>query len=210
MHAAEHKRWLKPNRLAREVFYALAKWLEGVDESEWTAPVNLQVLYPVLLATDASQDRLGYTAFALDEDGITFSLFKTGSQLRADRSTSINIEETNAVSFAFSELELEPKWHKKDALILLVDNTTSSRAIYKGHSTSIPIYFKTREIISNVLRSLPAERFGIVDIPSEFNDADVLTKSNDLTSQDFFTRREATILRGAHALVELKRGEMAE
>jgi hypothetical protein len=40
MHAAEHKRWLKPNRLAREVFCALAKWLEGVDESEWTAPVN--------------------------------------------------------------------------------------------------------------------------------------------------------------------------
>jgi hypothetical protein len=203
MHSNSHTQWDVTDATLAPLHEKLINIIRHHDFTEVNFEHRHNVSNPWCIFTDASNDKLGYTIFQLSGEKIDEQ-----TKLRND-TRPIFLAEADATGWALENMEqiLKKNEHTPpDALVIGVDNQTVGRALLRGGSINAELH----QIISTcweiTKRWIHPNHVAICDIDTKENVADVMTRSENIGTNEYDYRFKASSIRAREALELLKQG----
>jgi hypothetical protein len=179
----EHKNWNLSNESTASIIITALKQQIMDIEDDWSEFQDMPAAKTLIVFTDASTTRLGFVFIAEDE-------IRHGTIVRKN-DEHIDIAEAQAVTWALQFLHEEIKTQKEKGLeniVIGIDNTAAGRAILKGFSPSDDLNEEVCRTLLEITKSFNLNNVLICDIESESNVADVMTRTCDISTEDYNTR----------------------
>lgn len=183
--------WKTPTHLSSEATILLTHAVLAL-KNDWHSHTCSTASRPYAVVTDASLGKLGYVAFT--KEGPTNQwCVRHQNTLRRHHTSSIEEEEARAVAWALKELESDLIEYKPDTIICGIDNLGVSRSLLRGVSAGLKTNPHIQLAIESLLCLTHPKKIALLDIHTDDNVADVLTRHEDTASQDYHTRRLLTM-----------------
>ncbi|CUE77229.1 unnamed protein product [Bodo saltans] len=198
MHQANHKQWKSPNKSLQPLHRQIILQIEQQQTQATSFGEKMSLENPICIFTDASEKFLGFTITKIDGEKLL------EAQRQRTDTRHIDQAEAEAVDFALLSASSIINEGSFDSMIIGIDNQAAGRALLRGASMSPELH----AIISACWKHITFDPsiVGICDIPSAENVADVMTRSGDITTVEYHTRKAASMKRACKALESLQLG----